>query len=89
MPEIIVKDNIECYKLEDLLIEETGRFSGFVYCNVPFMCGLEEALAHLKDACIPVKNIEKIERTDKRTTFFIRPAVKRKRKLLEITLFVW
>ena len=71
--------------LSDLILEESKRFRGYVYCNVPYSCGLSEALGSFK-APVPTGMI--INRQQKMTEFILKP-LKTSGKRKTLTVKIW
>jgi len=71
--------------LSDLIVLESQRLKGWVYCNIPYPCSLSEALPSFK---APVPDGMIINRLENLTEFILKP-LKGSRRRKKLIVKVW
>lgn len=71
--------------LSEVIADESKRFTGYVYCNIPYSCGLSEALPSFK---APVPSGMVIKRQANMTEFILKP-LKASGKRKPLTIKIW
>lgn len=56
----------DCTNIAELIKKEAKRFTNYVYCSKPYMCGLEESMLYFRNKWIETSKIS-ISRSEKQT----------------------